>query len=71
MYIKFDLDFNELKQYINKENMTFINKVERNNQQDNFVMFVEEYYKGVPNVEELNQFIYGHTVLMIYYLKLK
>lgn len=71
MYIKFDLDFNELKQYINEDNKQFIDKVERNNQQDNFVMLVEGYFKGVPTVEELNQFIYGHTVLMTYYLKLK
>ena len=35
-------------------------------------MFVEKYYtKGVPNVEELNKFIYSHTVLMTYHLKLK
>ena len=72
MYIKFDLDFEELKQYINKDNTQLIEKVERNGQQDNFVLFVEKYYtKGVPNVEELNDFIYAHHVLITYTLKLK
>ena len=71
MYIKQDYDFEELKQFINNDNMQIYQLIEENNQQDNFNLFVEKYLKGTPTPEELNNFLANHKTLIKYYLKLK
>lgn len=57
MFVKHDYDYNELEKFINKENLQLYYVIRNKNQQDNFVLMLQDYIDDVVTVEELNNFM--------------
>ena len=47
MFIKHDYDYEELKQFVSPNNYDIYNLIAENNQQDNFVLMMYDYWRDV------------------------
>lgn len=70
MFIKQDYDFQELEQFISKENLQLYYLIKNHDQQDNFVLLSYEYIGESPSIDDLNEFMSNYKYKIQEELKL-
>ena len=70
MFIKQDYDFQELEQFIQKENLQLYYLIKNHSQQDNFVLLSYEHIGDAPTIEELNKFMSDYNYMIQEKLKM-